>query len=113
MITYSATDEIGTITYSGEGDGQYNALRLNGLPSQFQLELGDTLAMYAPDGIDSIEVQISNASTPLTMDDDHARSIDQNIGEVSMSLKLSNLTSVVLNPPQEPGALGQQETVNW
>ena len=107
VITYSATDEIGTITYSGEGDGQYNALRLNGLPSQFQLELGDTLAMYAPDGIDSIEVQISNASTPLTMDDDHARFwIDQNIGEASMSLKLSNLTSVVLNPPQEPGALG-------
>ena len=107
VITYSATDEIGTITYSGEGDGQYNALRLNGLPSQFQLELGDTLAMYAPDGIDSIEVQISNASTPLTMDGDHARFwIDQNIGEASMSLKLSNLTSVVLNPPQEPGALG-------
>ncbi len=107
VITYSATDEIGTITYSGEGDGQYNALRLNGLPSQFELELGDTLAMYAPDGIDSIEVQISNASTPLTMDDDHARFwIDQNIGEASMSLKLSNLTSVVLSPPQDPGALG-------
>ena len=107
VITYSATGEIGTITYSGEGDGQYNALRLNGLPSQFQLELGDTLAMYAPDGVDSIEVQISNATTPLTMDDDHARFwIDQNIGEASMSLKLSNLTSIVLNPPQEPGALG-------
>jgi hypothetical protein len=107
VITYSATGEIGTITYSGEGDGQYNALRLNGLPSQFQLELGDTLSMYAPDGVDSIEVQISNATTPLTMDDDHARFwIDQNIGEASMSLKLSNLTSIVLNPPQEPGALG-------
>ena len=108
VITYSATGEIGTITYSGEGEGQYNALRLNGLPSQFQLELGDTLAMYAPDGIDSIEVQISNASTPLTMDDDHARFwIDQNIGEASMSMKLSNLTSVVLNPPEDPGAIGR------
>ena len=42
-ITYSATGEIGTITYSGEGDGQYNALRLNELPSQFQLELGLSL----------------------------------------------------------------------
>ena len=106
-ITYSATGEIGTITYSGEGDGQYNALRLNELPSQFQLELGDTLAMSAPDGVGSIEVQISNATTPLTMDEDHARFwIDQNLGEASMSLKLSNLTSIVLNPPQEPGALG-------
>ena len=108
VITYSATGEIGTITYSGEGGDQYNALRLNGLPSQFQLELGDTLAMYAPDGIDSIEVQISNASTPLTMDEDHARFwIDQNIGEASMSMKLSNLTSVVLNPPEDPGAIGR------
>ena len=74
QITYTASEEIGTITYSGEGDGQYNALRLNGLPSQFELELGDTLAMSAPDGIGSIEVQISNASVPLTMDDDHADS---------------------------------------
>ena len=107
LITYSASDEIGTITYSGEGDGQYNALRLNGLPSQFELELGDTLAMSAPNGVDSIEVQISNASVPLTMDDDHARFwIDQISGQASMSLKLSNLTSIVLNPPQEPGAVG-------
>ena len=109
QITYTASDEIGTITYSGEGDGQYNALRLNGLPDQFELELGDTLAMSAPDGIGSIEVQISNASIPLTMDDDHARFwIDQVSGQASMSLRLSNLTSIVLNPPEEPGALGSR-----
>ncbi len=106
-ITYSATGEIGTITYSGEGDGQFNALRLNDLPSEFELKLGDTLAFIAPEGIGSVEVQISNASIPLTMDDDHARFwVDQNSGEASMSLKLSNLTSIVLNPPDEPGALG-------
>ena len=106
QITYTASEEIGTITYSGEGDGQYNALRLNGLPSQFELELGDTLAMSAPDGIGSIEVQISNASVPLTMDDDHARFwIDQVSGQASMSLRLSNLTSITLNPPGA-GALG-------
>ena len=107
-IAYSATGEIGTITYSGEGDGQYNALRLNDLPSQFELQLGETLAFSAPDGVGSIEVQISNATTPLTMDDDHARFwLDQNIGEASMSLKLSNLTSIILNPPEEPGAIGK------
>ena len=109
VISYTASGEIGTITYSGEGEGQYNALRLNGLPSQFQLELGDTLAFSAPEGIDSIEVQISNATTPLTMEEDHARFwINQNIGEASMSLKLSNLTSIVLNPPEEVGAKGSR-----
>ena len=109
QINYSASEEIGTITYSGEGEGQYNALRLNGLPSQFELELGETLAMSAPEGIASIEVQISNASIPLTMDDDHARFwIDQVSGQASMSLRLSNLTSIVLNPPEEPGAIGRR-----
>jgi hypothetical protein len=106
-ITYLSTGEIGTITYSGEGGGQYNALRLNDLPSQFELKLGDTLAFIAPGGVGSVEVQISNATIPLTMDGDHARFwIDQNSGEASMSLKLSNLTSVILYPPDEPGALG-------
>jgi len=106
-IAYTATGEIGTITYSGEGNGQYNALRLNDLPSQFELKLGDTLAFISPEGVGSVEVQISNATTPLTMDGDHARFwVDQNSGEASMSLKLSNLTSVILYPPDEPGALG-------
>ncbi len=108
-ISYTATGEIGTITYSGEGNGQFNALRLNDLPSQFELKLGDTLAFIAPDGVGSVEVQISNATTPLTMDEDHARFwVDQNSGEASMSLKLSNLTSIILYPPDEPGALGER-----
>ena len=107
-ISYSATGEIGTITYSGEGDGQYNALRLNDLPSEFQLQLGDTLSFVAPEGVGSVEVQISNATTPLTMKGDHARFwTNQNTGEASMSMKLSNLTSVVLLPPQEVGADGE------
>jgi len=106
-ISYSATGEIGTITYSGEGNGQYNALRLIDLPSEFDLELGDTLSFNAPDGVGAIEVQISNSSTPLTMSDDHARFwINQNEAEASMSFRLSNLTSVSLLPPEQPGATG-------
>lgn len=108
-IFYNATGEIGTITYSAEGNGQYNAMRLNDLPSKFELKLGDTLAFMAEEGIGSVEVQISNATIPLTMDDDHARFwIDQNSGEASMSLRLSNLTSVILYPPDEPGAVGER-----
>lgn len=117
-IDYSANGEIGTITYSGEGNGQYNALRLNDLPCDFGLQLGDTLAFVASEStlcpnvepvVGSVEVQISNATIPLTMDDDHARFwIDQNSGEASMSLKLSNLSSIHLYPPTEPGALGER-----
>ena len=116
-IAYNASSEIGTITYSAEGGGQYNALRLNDLPSEFELKLGDTLAFISEpskspewrQGIGSVEVQISNATTPLTMDDDHARFwIDQNSAEASMSLKLSDLTSIILYPPDEPGAVGDR-----
>ena len=105
QISYTSTGEIGTITYSGEGNGQYNALRLIDLPSEFDLDLGDTLSFNAPNGVGAIEVQISNASTPITMDGDHARFlINQNEGEASMSFRLSNLTSVTLLPPEQPGA---------
>ena len=116
-ISYNASSEIGTITYSAEGDGQYNALRLNDLPSEFELKLGDTLAFISEpskspewrQGIGSVEVQISNATIPLTMDDDHARFwINQNTGEASMSLKLSDLTSIILYPPDEIGAVGER-----
>ncbi len=106
-ISYQSTEGIDSITYSGEGDGQYNALRLNGLPTEFSLMLGDTLGLDAPGGIDSIEVQISNATTPLTMDDDHARFwVDQNAAEASMSLRISDLASVHLYPPANSSANG-------
>ena len=90
QISYTSTGEIGTITYSGGGNGQYNALRLIDLPSEFDLDLGDTLSFNAPNGVGAIEVQISNASTPITMDGDHARFlINQNEGK-QMSFRLSN-----------------------
>jgi hypothetical protein len=106
-ISYDASSDIGTITYSGEGEGQYNALRLIDLPSKFELQLGDELGFQAEGGVGAIEVQISNASIPLTMDGDHARFwVDQNSAEASMSLRISNLTNVQLFPPDEPGANG-------
>jgi hypothetical protein len=107
IINYQASGDIGTITYSGEGDGQYNALRLTDLPSQFTLELGDTLGFYASEGVGAVEVQISNATEPLTMNGDHLRFwVDENNAEASMSFKISNITRVNLFPPDEPGASG-------
>ena len=107
VIDYQASGDIGTITYSGAGDGQYNALRLTDLPSQFTLELGDKLGFYAPSGVGAVEVQISNATAPLTMEGDHLRFwVDENNAEASMSLKISNITRVNLFPPDEPGASG-------
>jgi len=106
-IYYTASGPIGTITYSGEGDGQYNALRLVGLPSEFSLELGDTLGFTAEQGVDEIVVQISNATEPLTMDGDHIRFwVDENSGEASMSMRISDITRINQYPPDEPGSRG-------
>ena len=113
-INYISTGDIGSITYSGEGGGQYNALRLVDLPKQFTLQLGDTLGFIAPDGVGAIEVQISNATIPMTMDDDHLLfSVNENMAEASMSLRISNITRVNLFPPDEPGERGPSGNSNF
>ena len=113
-INYVSSGPINAITYSGEGDGQYNALRLKDLPTQFTLQLGDTLGMLAPEGVGAIEVQISNATTPVTMDGDHVRFfVDETTAEASMSLRISNITRVNLFPPDEPGARGRTGNSNF
>ena len=72
-LTYSASAPIGTITYGGNDEQQRNAIRLNGLPSSFQITLGDTVGYVASTPMESIEVQLTNATQPLTMDGDHFR----------------------------------------
>ena len=67
-LVYTASEPIGTITYGGEQGLQRNAIRLEGLPAQFQLNLGDDIGFQAQTPITSIMVQMTNATTPLTMD---------------------------------------------
>ncbi|MGB0329868.1 MAG: hypothetical protein ACPGCU_04530, partial [Candidatus Poseidoniaceae archaeon] len=67
-LVYTASEPIGTITYGGEQGAQRNAIRLEGLPAAFQLNLGDSVGFQADTPITSIMVQMTNATTPLTMD---------------------------------------------
>ena len=106
-LTYSASVPIGTITYGGSGDGQRNAIRLSGLPSSFQLILGDTVGYVASTPMDSIEVQLTNATQPLTMDGDHFR-FWVNETEASLSTSVSDVTSIRRLSPLDPGASGPE-----
>ena len=108
-LSYSASTPIGTITYGGASGDQRNAIRLAGLPATFSILLGDTIGYVASEPMDSIQIQMTNASQPLTMDGDHFRYwVDENNGEASLSAQISNVTSLQRLSPLVPSASGPE-----
>ncbi|MED6338019.1 MAG: hypothetical protein VYC12_03220, partial [Candidatus Thermoplasmatota archaeon] len=108
-LTYQASEPIQSITYGGKSPSQQNSIQLNGLPSDFTLTLGDTLGYTGNQPIESIIIQLTNASEPKTMDGDHFRFwIDQDTAEASMSLKISDIISLTRFSPQVPDAVGPE-----
>ena len=108
-LTYQASEPIQSITYGGKSPAQQNSIQLNGLPSDFSLTLGDTLGYTGNQPIESIIIQLTNASEPKTMDGDHFRFwIDQDTAEASMSLKISDIISITRFSPQVPDAVGPE-----
>jgi hypothetical protein len=108
-LQYQASEPIGTITYGGQSGEQRNAIRLSGLPSEFTLVLGDTVGYVADGPMESIQVQMTNATTPLTMDGDHVRFwVDEDTAEASLSMKLSDITSIERLSPLLPGSTGPE-----
>ena len=67
---------------------------------------------YVADGpMESIQVQMTNASTPLTMDGDHMRFwVNEDTAEASLSLKISDITSIERLSPLIPGSTGPEGT---
>ena len=108
-LEYEASEPIGTITYGGQSGEQRNAIRLSGLPSSFTLVLGDTVGYVADGPMESIQVQMTNATTPLTMDGDHMRFwVDEDSAEASLSFMLSDITSIERLSPLVPGSTGPE-----
>ena len=108
-VTYQASDTIQSITYGGKSPSQQNAIQLNGLPDEFSLTLGDTLGYTGREAIDSIIIQLSNATEARTMDGDHFRFfVNQDTSEASLSLKISDIISLKRYSPQVPDAVGPE-----
>ena len=106
-LVYDASEPIGTITYGGESASQRNAIRMEGLPSSFTLVLGYTVGYQANAPMGSIQIQMTNASTPLTMDGDHVRFwVNEDTAEASLSVKLSDITEIQRLSPLVPGSTG-------
>lgn len=108
-LRYQASEPIGTITYGGQSGEQRNAIRMEGLPQSFTLVLGDTVGYVADGPMESIQIQMTNATTPLTMDGDHVRFwVDEDSAETSLSVQLSDITSIQRLSPLVPGAPGPE-----
>jgi hypothetical protein len=108
-LTYEASATIESITYGGKSPSQQNAIKLNGLPTNFGLILGDTIGYSANQALDSIQIQLSNATNPVTMDGDHFRFwVDQDNAEACMSLQISDVLSLKRFSPQVPNATGPE-----
>jgi len=106
-LIYEASAPIGTITYGGQDGEQRNALRLVGLPSEFELVLGSEVGYVATTPIQAVEIQSSNGTVPLTMDGDHVRfSVDGD--ETSLSVRISDVLRMRRLSPLEEGALGPE-----
>ena len=106
-LIYEASSPIGTITYGGEDGEQRNALRLVGLPAEFELVLGSEVGYVASTPLQAVEIQSSNGTVPLTMDGDHVRfSVDGD--ETSLSVRISDVLRMRRLSPLEEGALGPE-----
>lgn len=113
-LVYTASEPIGTITYGGEQGMQRNAIRLEGLPAEFQLNLGDDVGFQATTPITSIMVQMTNATTPLTMDGDHFRFwVDTDQAQASLSAKISNVESIQRYSPVDANSTGPEGSARY
>jgi len=107
-VKYDADDNIGTITYTASEGKQKNALRLESLPSSFEILLGDELGYSSLEPIGAIHLQISNATEPVSMNGDHVLfTTDKDLGEATLSGRISNITKLSRSSPEVEGASGQ------
>tara|TARA_B100001115_G_scaffold185115_1_gene191976 strand:+ start:1689 stop:6401 length:4713 start_codon:yes stop_codon:yes gene_type:complete len=106
-MSYSANTGISSLVYHAESGKQKNALKLEGLPKEFEILLGDEVGYNSAEPLGSIAIQISNASNDFVLDGDHAYHWQNgDIGESSLSVRISNLLTASWRSPENPGASG-------
>ena len=109
IMNYQADVEIGNITYIAQQDEQRNAIVLKGLPSEFNLFVGQEIGFSSETPLESIAIQLANSTDALTMDGDHVLFWqDGDISEASLSVKISGLTKATWRSPNTPGAKGAE-----
>lgn len=106
-MEYTASTSIDSIVYAGLDGTQRQAAHIFGVPDSFTTTFGTDTSWSSSTPISTIEVQISNASEPVTMTGDHFLFHHDPVSETStISVRLTGLSEVGWIEPAEEGASG-------
>ncbi len=106
-LIYNANEGIELITYVGLDGEQRQGANIHDMPAEFTFNFGEETSFIAETPISTVEVQISNASEPITMTGDHFLFHHDSIDETStISTRLTGIQELGWIPPIEEGASG-------
>jgi hypothetical protein len=106
-LNYVANEGIELMTYVGLDGNQKQGANIHDMPAEFIFEFGEQTSFTAETPISTVEVQISNASEPITMTGDHFLFHHDSINETStISTRLTGIKELGWISPIEEGALG-------
>jgi len=95
------------MTYVGLDGNQKQGANIHDMPAEFIFEFGEQTSFIAETPISTVEVQITNASEPITMTGDHFLFHHDSINETStISTRLTGIKELGWISPIEEGALG-------
>ncbi len=107
-VTWNASSSIDEILYIGSDGDHRQAIRLREVPSNFSTSMSNGFDWYASSPIASLEMQISDAATPKSMDGDHfLYEHDPLTNSSSLSARLTNISRAQWMPPDDPDAMGE------
>ena len=113
QMSWSSSAEIEEITYIGKDENHVQAIRMRGIPINFDMEVSDSFSWNASSPMSSVEIQISNHSIPGTMDGDHFLYYHDGPTDTAyMSARMTNISRaayLIADTNSDPEALDRIE----
>ena len=113
QMSWSSSTEIEEITYIGKDENHVQAIRMSGIPTNFDMEVSDSFSWNASSPMSSVEIQISNHSNPGTMDGDHFLYLHDGPTDTAyMSARMTNISRaayLIADTDSDPEALDRIE----
>ena len=106
-VEYSASSNIESIAYSGQDSELRQAAVITDFPDSFSSTFGDSFSWSSQKSIGSIQSQLSDSATPVSMSGNHFLfHHDPENDTSSLSSRISDIKEVGWIPPIELGASG-------
>ncbi|MEE2747608.1 MAG: hypothetical protein VX473_03970 [Candidatus Thermoplasmatota archaeon] len=106
-LTFISDRDIAEVIYAGREGIQRQVLKIETLPGNFSMAIGDDVSWISQSPIGSLSLMISNASDPQTMDGDHFLFMqNQDLSEATLSARVHGITEVGFLGAEMPGVSG-------